>query len=369
MPDNYKEMYELLYKDYESYQFMAEKTMQNLNQRISELEKKLDKLTGIVEVSRYINLYMNDDNLIHMINDMLIGVIGVTECTFYLMKNDKLEVQMTNLNHCKGSHCSDKVCNERHRCNQKYNLIRIHKRQSFVLNSETPIFTGEGKSIHSVLGIPIEIKGSLIGYTLLEHTLFNFFNKEHEIFMQAITNQIAVTLENNMLYKQIVGSASKDPLLGINNRRYFFETMQKKIMDNPNNKFAIVMLDIDHFKKVNDAFGHVFGDETLKKISNIILENIDGTNDMLARYGGEEFVMCIENIRDTDSLYIKIDNIRMRICESLIEFEGKISKVTASFGVSIYPCDASNLEYTLEVADRRLYEAKRAGRNRVIISG
>jgi diguanylate cyclase (GGDEF)-like protein len=368
LPDNYKEMYELLYKDYESYQFMAEKTMQNLNQRISELEKKLDKLTGIVEVSRYINLYMNDDNLIHMINDMLIGVIGVTECTFYLMKNDKLEVQMMNLRQCKGCNCTSKVCSERHRCNQKHNLIRIHKRQSFVLNSETPIFTGEGQTIHSVLGIPIEIKGNLIGYTLLEHTLYNFFNKEHEIFLQALTNQIAVTLENNRLYQQIVGNASKDPLLGINNRRYFFETMQKKIVDNPNNEFAIVMLDIDHFKKVNDAYGHVFGDETLKTISNIILENIDSANDILARYGGEEFVLCIRNIKNIESLYRKIDNIRMKICESLIEFEGKVSKVTASFGVSIYPYDASNLEYTLEVADRRLYEAKRTGRNKVVIA-
>jgi diguanylate cyclase (GGDEF)-like protein len=362
--EDYKEKYDVLMFDYENYQNTAEKSMQTLNQRVITLEKKLDAFANIVEVSRYINLNMNDTNLIYMINDMLIGVLGVTYATIYTMMNERLSIKVTNKGlKSKNAYKIDTIIKERNY-------------QPFLMNYEKPIYDDLMLDIptYSVIGVPIELQNKLLGYILLEHSMHDFFNKEHMIFMQAITNQIAVTIENNILYQKVIENHQKifevsirDPLLGIYNRRYFFDSLVERIKSNYDIKFGIVMIDLDTFKKVNDTYGHVFGDEVLKSTTRIIQNNIDD-KDMLARFGGEEFVIYINDILNMDAVIYKIEKIRRLISENLITHESIEYKVTASFGLSIFSKDAYTLDKTLEVADARLYKAKLTGKNKVVFN-
>ncbi|MBC2582490.1 sensor domain-containing diguanylate cyclase [Clostridium sp. DJ247] len=341
-------------KEYESYQNLAEKTIQNISERNIELERTLDALSSIVEISRYINLYLSDPNLIQIINDMMLGILGVTYSTIYVVENNCLSIKATNIK-------------QNSTCFQKENLIKINNNQSFLLNSKTSIYeTNEDNlGIHSLVGVPIEIADKLLGYIVLEQAHYNFFNKEHIKFLSSIANQIAVVLENSFLYKKIKKTSELDSLLEIYNRKYFFKKVDEIVKNDSTHKFAIVMIDIDNFKMINDTFGHQFGDEVLKQTTKIIANTINSKG-IIARYGGEELVVFIYDGEDHVQVYKRIDIIRRKISENIVTLNEAKASVTASFGISFYPVDSIKIEEALSIADIRLYEAKHTGKNKII---
>lgn len=344
----------MLKKEYESYQNTAEKTMQNISERNIELERTLGALSSIVEISRYINLHLSDPSLIQIINDMMLGILGVTYSTVYIMENNCLCVKVTNIT-------------QNSSFLKKEELIRGNSNAQFLLNSQTPIYETNinDLDIHSVIGVPIALADKLLGYIILEQALYNFFNKEHLNFLSSIANQIAVVLENSFLYKKIMKSSELDPLLEIYNRKYFLEKVQQIIEENPSHKFSIVMVDLDDFKKINDTFGHQFGDEVLKQTTKMIANDINN-NDIIARYGGEELVIFLYDGEDHLKVYKEVDIIREKISENVVKLGCCVATITASFGISFYPVDSNKLEKMLNIADTRLYEAKRRGKDKVV---
>jgi diguanylate cyclase (GGDEF)-like protein len=129
--------------------------------------------------------------------------------------------------------------------------------------------------------------------------------------------------------------------------------------------FAVVMLDIDNFKSINDTYGHDIGDKVLIEIANAIIGRKRST-DIAGRYGGEEFIIILDNIANKlDALKFCLDlkNIISKI-EIYIDDERKIN-VTASFGISFYPDEATDKEALIKIADDNLYNSKRKGKNRV----
>lgn len=348
--------YEKLKEEFETYQNFAESTIKMVSDKNIKLEKKLDAITNIVEISKYINSNVSDDNLIPMINDMILGILGVTYSSIYIKDNGKFLVEATNI----------KRDNYDFHKTEYYTVLDDSK--PFVINYRSPKIKNETckKEIsRSIIGVPINLREKLIGYIVVEHTLLNFFSSDHINFILAIANQIGIALENNFLYKQIKENSIRDPLLGIYNRKYFLDVIERKIISNPKRKFAIVMLDIDDFKECNDAYGHIFGDQVLIETTKVIEENID-KNDLVARYGGEEIIIYIKNVEEIGSVYKKIDNIRDKISQNIIKYREISGKVTASFGVSYYPKCGQVLEEVINSADEMLYKAKARGKNDVV---
>jgi diguanylate cyclase (GGDEF)-like protein len=354
--EDYKLMYDRLREEFEIYQNFAESQMQHLNDKNIELEKNLDALTNIIEISKYINSYISDDNLMAMINDVIVGVLGVNYSTIYLLEHGKYVVKATNT----GSYISTF---------DFYNTDYINSKDGFVINSTNSLFPNrvDRCDIHSVIGVPIKIRDEFIGYIIVEHKFFNFFNNEHIEFLSSIANQIAIAIENSLLYKKVEESSKKDPLLGIYNRKYFFEVVDKNIKSNQIRTFAIVMADIDDFKRLNDNYGHQFGDEVLQHITKILVDNI-GEKDMLARYGGEEMVLFLDSCISQEDVFKKVDGIRQQIQNTPV-YKGDIPvTVTVSFGLSFYPFDGFSSDNVLRVADMNLYKAKNSGKNMVVSS-
>ena len=161
-----------------------------------------------------------------------------------------------------------------------------------------------------------------------------------------------------------------DPLTGLINRRYFdkrllAETRRSKREITP---LGFAMLDIDHFKKINDTYGHLCGDHCLQVFAEILKEHVKRPSDVICRYGGEEFVLILPNTED-QGLEKILERVRSKVESKKILFEG----IELSMTVSIGACSriiASEDEHTLLVgfADKQLYEAKNMGRNRVVIS-
>ncbi len=162
--------------------------------------------------------------------------------------------------------------------------------------------------------------------------------------------------------------ANHDPLTGLFNRRTFFKHGEKllKISSKTKQPFSLLMLDIDHFKKVNDKYGHIVGDNVLKILASLLRQHLRKI-DLICRYGGEEFTILIPGMGVAES-----EKIANRLCKKIAEYNFLIVRdsinITVSIGVAEPPKDSSiSLDELITFADKALYEAKETGRNKVSV--
>ncbi len=189
------------------------------------------------------------------------------------------------------------------------------------------------------------------------------FSKEE--FSVRVNNTIEA-LEN---IQTIMNYASRDYLTGLYNRRYFFQTMQDYVEDvkESGEKFAVAMLDIDHFKKVNDTYGHDVGDKVIVTLADI-LRSSTNPQDVVARFGGEEFCLVLKNINRYSALEI-LERIRQSIESYSVEIEKeKFINFTVSIGAVINN-EEDSLQECINEADMCLYKAKNNGRNQIVFEG
>lgn len=170
---------------------------------------------------------------------------------------------------------------------------------------------------------------------------------------------------NSRLQKQ----ATTDPLTALPNRRYFLQRLEEEISRTVRfgHTLSLLMVDVDYFKEYNDIGGHVNGDKALKKIANVLSEN-SRKIDTVARYGGEEFIILLpETSKSGAALFA--ERIRRAVEEVSFEFERKLpsKNLTISLGVATAPDDCKP-DQLIKIADRALYDAKKKGRNCVVVS-
>ena len=170
----------------------------------------------------------------------------------------------------------------------------------------------------------------------------------------------------NAAKEELARIADTDQLTGLLNRRGFEKAAAKVLAEaeKSDHSVAMLMCDIDHFKAINDTYGHDFGDEALKHVSKVIREALAKHNVIACRFGGEEFALLLPN---ATTGYGKIAAEELRIACALhpVEAEGKSTRVTMSVGVAAAAQPQSDLTRLLSFADGALYRAKRGGRNRV----
>ena len=160
----------------------------------------------------------------------------------------------------------------------------------------------------------------------------------------------------------------RDPLTNLYNRRYLDETLPREIARGRrlNYQLAILMIDIDHFKQINDTYGHVAGDETLRSIAVLIQSRLR-TSDIVCRYGGEE-IICVLIDTNLENAIIRAEGIRLAIASERIIQAHPDARVTISTGVAMWTRVSSSITAVIQAADMALYRAKLSGRNRVRIS-
>lgn len=355
--------YEKIKREFHNYQEKVEMQLNTLSERNMKLEKDINVLANIVEISKYINSFLSDENLIAMINDMVLGLLGVAYSTIFIEEDGELIIKATNV---KGKKVELTIEEK----------VYIESGKEYLINSKEEIRSYVGSNVKefstdkicSVMAMPIQMREKSFGFILVEHQLYNFLDKEHKRFLKSIASQIAISMENAILYKELQDNAKKDPLLGIYNRRYFFEVVEKKARINPNDCYATVMMDLDDFKKINDYYGHQFGDKVLIETNETIRKYLDD-EDILARYGGEEIILYIDGFKDREEVYNKVEAIRKGIEENIIS-NGEVSKtITASFGVGYYPEDGNTVSEVINEADKLLYQSKKSGKNKVTYYG
>jgi len=202
--------------------------------------------------------------------------------------------------------------------------------------------------------------GSLIVFSSRENTTESELN-----FLKLFAKQIELAITIADLFQAVKEQAITDSMTGLYNRRYFEEFIKKEAIraSRQNQKFTIIGIDLDHLKKINDEYGHNYGDIAIKSIAEI-LKNSCRSIDIAARMGGEEFNVILSGV-DSKGGMIFAERIRKTI-ES-IELE-KIGKITASVGVGTYYEHSEDIDELLELVDHAMYESKRNGRNRVTLA-
>lgn len=205
-----------------------------------------------------------------------------------------------------------------------------------------------------------------ISLSLLIYTDFKEDILRIKELVPIITNYVEImgpVLQTKLLMEKLEKKSLKDPMTGLLNRRFLDNYMKQDILNH--NEFAVMMLDIDHFKSVNDTYGHTVGDQVIKELGSVIKNNIKGS-DLAVRYGGEEFTVILFDIPLSKSVDVAT-NIKNEFAKKMFSSEkGSFSK-TLSIGVSTFEELSKSPWQTIKDADTALYYAKEHGRNQVVV--
>jgi diguanylate cyclase (GGDEF)-like protein len=217
--------------------------------------------------------------------------------------------------------------------------------------------------------------GSLI-YSLNRVTKDALARAEKELKQRKLTQE-ALNNANQKLSQQLVEvgklqlelreQALRDGLTGLHNRRYLNDVLDREIVrtDRDQTSLSFVMLDIDHFKKVNDTYGHQVGDQFLVQLAKLLTAHARGS-DIVCRYGGEEFLLLLPGA-GVDFARIRAEEIRQKSEVLVGHLEASLVKVTLSIGIAAYPDHGKDWTEVVRRADDALYKSKHAGRNRVTV--
>jgi diguanylate cyclase (GGDEF)-like protein len=223
--------------------------------------------------------------------------------------------------------------------------------------------TDDGQPTPFSLDAPISYQNNVIGRLLIEDdTTFRNWEDEEVLMVNTVSDQLAVAISHARLFRQVQKQAITDALTGLFNHGYFQDRLDRetKLADRNNDVVSLILIDLDHLKEINDSYGHRSGDAALCHVSSTMRATVREV-DILARYGGEEFVVILPQC-DREGAIEAAERLRGAIASTPVP---KVGQVTASIGVATYPSGAKNKEELIEMADRAMYLAKAAGRNRV----
>jgi diguanylate cyclase (GGDEF)-like protein len=217
----------------------------------------------------------------------------------------------------------------------------------------------------AVLEIPMIARGEIMG-------LFQLFASREQAearletvrgLATALADGMSLALANMALREKLKNQALRDPLTGLYNRRYMEDCLQRfvRLADRENREVSVVMVDLDHFKRLNDEHGHAFGDKVLRDAALTLVSGLRET-DVVCRYGGEELVVILPDC-NLERAADKAEALRVRV-GALSETHG--AQISASFGVASVPYTSSGVSDLLAAADAALYKAKQSGRNQVV---
>ena len=224
----------------------------------------------------------------------------------------------------------------------------------------------EREGERSFLVLPVEGRVGFRGALVCAHPQEKRFLKRHAEIARDITRVMQLGLSHVERLESLTKKATTDGLTGLSNRKAFLERLAIDLARlDGRHPCAVVMLDIDHFKRVNDTYGHPFGDEVLRGVASVLGKGVR-KGDAAGRYGGEEFVLYL-HLADTERAREGAERFRRMIRQIRFSHAGKEIAVTASFGLACAPHHGNGVEELLEHADKALYLSKQRGRDRVTV--
>ena len=340
-------------------------------QRESEaLKERLLELYLLYTTSRTCSMAMQTSTLFIKIVDLLKNALGVEEFCLFLKDpasglfevwsaDERVMAAAGDVSFCSGEGISGLVA-----ADGKPILVQDVSQDKRFLH-----YKGMLQGIGSFLSVPLlGNDNQVFGVLNIHKAKPQAFREKDKEFFCAVAHNLAVAMERARLFENARQEAMHDQLTGIYNRRFFLECAERELSKSrrDNHSVSLLFLDIDHFKDVNDNFGHVFGDQVLRQVA-AILQNDIRQSDIPARYGGEEFVILLPATSGQDACCLA-EKLRRKVASELVASPRHEARrtLTMTVGVASFPEDGASITELLVVADRRLYKGKGEGRNRVV---
>ncbi|MGC8855481.1 MAG: diguanylate cyclase, partial [Anaerolineae bacterium] len=247
----------------------------------------------------------------------------------------------------------------------------IETRQPYVLGNAKAIYPTFRQPPHdhirSWLGVPLLVRNQVVGLLAIDSREPYHFTEEHVHLTMAFASQVALVIENARLFEETQQLAITDPLTGLYNRRRFLELAQQEFerARRYRRKLSIIMFDIDHFKQVNDTYGHLAGDQVLLALATLCKQKLREA-DPIGRYGGEEFVALVIEA-DGHRAFQVGERLRHEVEKMSIPVPNGEIHITVSIGIASLANNIPDLQTLIARADQALYQAKRKGRNQVVV--
>lgn len=227
----------------------------------------------------------------------------------------------------------------------------------------------------SVVALPIKRENKIVGVCLITNRKTRMYDETSISVLEVLQNYFNIALDNAKHYEQLLMNSETDHLTGLPNLRALEQTLENYNVLNPDAPRSLVVLDLDHFKQVNDTYGHEAGNEILRQFADLLRTFVDKDGD-IARYGGEEFIIFLprfnleKSLQFAEALRQVIEEIPFNCHNYMDDTQQKIElAVTASIGVAAYPEPCENPQDLIAKADRAMYlGSKRTGRNKVTAS-
>ena len=317
----------------------------------SLLDRKLQEMTFLQHITREIVGTFEEDKIMRTVLQGIKTEVGYRRAALMLLESGDLKERLS-LGY-----------SPRQRL-----FIEPGMLQEIQERKEAAVLAGRGGSVNQKCVVPILYLGRLKGVVILERGLDEPpFSVDRINLLSALAGQLGMALENASMYRTTLHLSITDSLTGLFNARYLYEQLETEISraKRYGHPLSLFMLDIDFFKRFNDAYGHLSGDEALRQVALVLKESSRET-DTVARYGGEEFCVILPET-DAPSAEIIAERIR-RAMESHPVPTGigdESVTLTVSIGIARMPSALRSAEELVRAADKALYQAKEAGRNTV----
>ncbi len=333
----------------------------------AQLENRLNELSLLYDVARSLTSTLELPELLSRISILVAQRLKIPQFSIMLINADgKLEV--------KCAYPSGQGTEGRTFGSDEGACGRAAQTQKSVylpdLESDAEIFlpgSGARRERGALLSVPMIHQDTLLGVLNFQRPQPASFSAEEIEVLTTIADQAAIAVKNALLHEETVALSITDPLTGIPNRRHLTKQLEMEIARASRfaNQLSLLLIDVDDFKKVNDAAGHLAGDAVLQQMA-ATFQGMTRKVDTVARYGGDEFVIVLPHVTKVEALEVAE---KVRRTAELTAFTGgldaSIGPITVSIGIANLPIDSLNEERLLDCADAALYASKRNGRNRV----
>jgi diguanylate cyclase (GGDEF)-like protein len=344
---------------------------QDLIQALTD-EKQVERLLTCIEISKTLVCTFDMESLILTVVERINALIPASNWSLLLLDPDTRELHFSTVVGLEHAQIKD---------------LRLKLGEGIagtVAQTGKPIFikdarkdkrfckrvdTATGFETRSIICLPLTIRNEVIGVIeVINVENHNFFRQKYIPLLSILADYVAIAVDNVRNFKKLQISSFIDDVTGFYNTRYLTWNLEKLVAQvlQEGSELSVVFLDMDNFKQVVDAYGHLAGSKVLREVAHVIGPLLS-SEDSLIRYGGDEFIILLPH-RTKDEAYEFVCRLRQAINQSCFLCEEGINlPLTASYGIANFPHDASDKQTLLRLADQAMYQSKGRGKDTIMV--
>ncbi len=341
----------------------------NLTKANDDLAKSNEEVRSLIQVMKYFSGSFDVEKNAHVMINNVMEIKKTGAVALYIDRdiymNEEPYVEVISYNDVTSSMLKQDIPYIYNSVKARKNLEPLVLCENF--DFKQPYLTGG--NICNAVAFPAYENDTVYGVMVVTSSKYDFFEKGYSFYESSIMD-FTSALISDRLYLKTEDMAKKDGLTKIYNRVYFnqFYPQLIKEVEESGDVLTVCMLDIDHFKNINDTYGHLAGDEVIKTVASIDQKYAKMNHGTAVRYGGEEFLMILRNIKVPVALSILME-MHDEIVDTIVNFEGQEISINTSIGIASYPETCDNINEVLDRADQAMYFSKENGRGMIVIDG